>query len=111
MDLRMTFHSQEEEEREEGERKEQEDKYLQCNWDTHIKSVLLRRFQPSLEIKARFTSLILLRPKPPISLGLQREPQALRERTLLLINESSIIDWGGTEKDEMEKTERRKSLI
>jgi hypothetical protein len=42
----------------------------------------LRRFQPSLEIKARFTSLILLRPKPPISFGLQRESQAFRERFL-----------------------------
>jgi hypothetical protein len=82
MDLRMPFRSQEEEEGEEGERKEQEDKYLQCNWDTHIKSNLLSRFQPSLEIKAIFTSLILLRLKPPNSFGLQMESQALRVRFL-----------------------------
>ena len=82
MDLRMPFHSQEEEEKGEGERKELEDKYLQCNWDTQVKPELLRRFQPSLQTKARFTSLISLRPKPPISFGLQRDSQALRVRFL-----------------------------
>jgi hypothetical protein len=84
VDLRMPFHSQEEEEWGEGERKEVEDKYLQCNWDTHNKSDLLSKFQPSLDIKARFTSLILLRPKPPNSFGLQMESQAFRVRFLVL---------------------------
>jgi hypothetical protein len=65
----MPFHSHEEEEREEGERKEQECKYLQCNWDTHIESKLVRSFHPGLEIRAKFTSFIFLKPRPPNSLG------------------------------------------
>jgi hypothetical protein len=84
MDFRIPFYSHEEEEREEGGKKEQECKYLQCNWDTHIESKLVRIFYPSLEIRAKFTSFIFLKPRPPNSLGKQRESQALRERFFFL---------------------------
>ena len=46
--LRMPFHSHEEEERDVGEKNELEFRYLQCNWETHTESDLLRSFQPSL---------------------------------------------------------------
>jgi hypothetical protein len=69
MVFRMPFHSHEEEERKEGERKEHECKYLQCYWDTHIESKLVRSFHPILKIRAKFTSFIFLKPRPPNSLG------------------------------------------
>jgi hypothetical protein len=82
MDFRMPFHSHDgeewdlggERERErERERRELEFKYLQRNWVIHIESDLLRSFHSSLEMRARFTSLIFLKPRPPKSLGKQRE--------------------------------------
>jgi hypothetical protein len=69
MDFRIPFHSYEEEEREEGERKELECKYLQCNWDTHMESKFVRSFYPNFEMRAKFTSFIFLKPRPPKSLG------------------------------------------
>ena len=78
----MPFHSHEEEEREVGERKELALRYLQCNWLTHIESNLFSSFQPSLEIKARFISLIFLNPSPPEALRVQRESHAFRDRFL-----------------------------
>jgi hypothetical protein len=65
-----------------GERKVWEERYLQCSWDTHKLSDLVSKFHPSLETKARFTSLIFLNPKPPNSLGMQRESQAFKEKFL-----------------------------
>ena len=83
-DFRMPFHSHEEEERGEGERKELECKYLQCNWDTHMESKCVRSFHPSFEMRAKFISFIFLKPRPPNSLGKQRESEALRERFFFL---------------------------
>jgi hypothetical protein len=78
----MPFHSHEEEEREVGVRKELEFRYLQCNWETHTESNLFSSFQPSLETKARFTSLIFLNPSPPNAFRMQRESHAFNERFL-----------------------------
>ena len=84
MDFRMPFHSHEEEKREEGERKELECKYLQCNWDTHMESKFVRSFHLSFEMRAKFTSFIFLKPRPPNSLGRQRESHDLSERFFFL---------------------------
>jgi hypothetical protein len=40
-------------------------------------------FQPSLEIRARLTSCIFLRPRPPRAFGMHREFQDLRDRFLV----------------------------
>jgi hypothetical protein len=69
----MPFQSHEVEEREEGERKDSERRYIPESWDTQRESAPMRSFQPSLAMRARFTSFILLRPKPPRALGMQRE--------------------------------------
>jgi hypothetical protein len=60
---------EEEEEREEGERKDSDGRYLSVSWDTQRESKFVRSFQPSLEMRARLTSFILLIPKPPRTLG------------------------------------------
>ena len=82
-DFRILFHShEEEEERDRGERKVWELRYLQCNWETHKPSDLMSKYHPSLETRARFTSHIFLNPSPPNSLGMQRESQAFKDRFL-----------------------------
>jgi hypothetical protein len=83
----MHFQSQEAEEWEEGERKEQELRYLPRNWDTHVLSKLECIFHPSLAIRARFTSFIFLRPKPPMAFGRHIESQDLRVRFLVFFGE------------------------
>jgi hypothetical protein len=79
----MPFQSQEEEEREEGERKDSDWRYLPVSWDTQRESESVRSFQPSFEMRARLTSFILLIPNPPRALGVQIEFQDLRERFLV----------------------------
>jgi hypothetical protein len=44
----------------------------------------VRSFHPSLVMRAKFTSFIFLKPRPPNSLGMQRESQALRKRFFFL---------------------------
>jgi hypothetical protein len=70
------------EEWEEGERKDLVERYLPRNWFAHKEFELLWSFQPSLEMKARLTSCIFLKPRPPTSFGRHREDQDLRERFL-----------------------------
>jgi hypothetical protein len=65
-----------------GERKESVWRYLPVSWDPQRDSKPVRSFQPSLEMRARLTSFILLMPKPPRALGEQIEFQDLRERFL-----------------------------
>jgi hypothetical protein len=48
-----------------GERKELERRYLPWSWATHIESERERSFHASLVIRARLTSSIFLKPKPP----------------------------------------------
>jgi hypothetical protein len=84
-DFRMPFHSQEEEERGEGERKEVEFRYLPCSWETHRESELLSSCHSSLEMRARLTSLIFLMPRPPMAFGVQMESHAFRERFLVFL--------------------------
>jgi hypothetical protein len=75
----MPFHSHEKEEENEGgggggggerERKDFEWRYLPCSCATHKESGLVIIFQPSLEMRAKLTSLIFLMPKPPKTFGM-----------------------------------------
>jgi hypothetical protein len=59
---RMPLHSHEGAEWGGGERKEPEEIYLPWSWFTHIESEGERSFHPSLEIRARLTSSIFLKP-------------------------------------------------
>jgi hypothetical protein len=68
---------------EEGERKEPEERYLPESHDTPSEFAPVRSFQPSLARKARFTSFIFLKPRPPRVLGVQREFQDFGERFLV----------------------------
>ena len=74
----MPFHSLEEEERGERERNEVEFRYLPCNWETYRESVLVSTCHPSLEMRAKLTSLIFLMPSPPKAFGVQMESYALQ---------------------------------
>ena len=108
----MPFHNHKEEEKEVGERKELEFRYLQCNWETHREFDLLSSFHPSFETIAKFTSLIYLNPSPPIALGLHRESQAFKERFLIFLagkphQKFLQILWSSMQKEFW----RRKELI
>jgi hypothetical protein len=82
--FKMPFQSQEaKEEREEGERKDSDWRYLLVSWETHGESEPESNFHPSLEMRARLTSSILLIPTPPRTLGMQMEFHDLRERLLV----------------------------
>jgi hypothetical protein len=83
--FKMPFQSQEEGEWEEGERKVLVWRYLPESWDAQRDSEPVRSFQPSFEMKARFTSLIFLIPKPPKALGVQIEFQDLRDKFLVFV--------------------------
>ena len=76
----MPFQSHEVAKMGEGERKDLENRYLPDSWDTHRQYAPVRSFQPSLAIKVRFTSFILLRPNPLRALQMQREFQDFKER-------------------------------
>ena len=80
----MPFQSQEVAEMDEGERKDSNERYLPDSWDTQRQFAPVRSFQPSLAIRARFTSFILLSPNPPRALGMQREFHDFNERFLAL---------------------------
>jgi hypothetical protein len=79
---RMPFHSHEGAEWGGGERKEPERIYLPWSCCTHIEVEEVRSFHPSLVMRARLTSSIFLKPRPPKALGEHREFQDLRERFL-----------------------------
>jgi hypothetical protein len=81
--LKIPFQNQEGEEWEEGERKDWDLRYLPESCATHGESEFVWSFQPSLEIRARLTSCIFLRPRPPRAFGMQREFQDLRDKFLV----------------------------
>jgi hypothetical protein len=81
--LVMPFQSQEVAEMDEGERKDSEFRYLPESWDTQRQSAPVRSFQPSFAIRDKFTSFILLKPKPPEALGIQREFHDFKDRFLV----------------------------
>ena len=70
---RTPFYSQEEEEWGGWGENFQKENTLPSSWDIHMDSELVWSFQPSLEMRARLTSFIFLKPKPLESFGVQRE--------------------------------------
>jgi hypothetical protein len=81
-DFWMPFQSQEGEEWEEGERKEPDLRYLPESWATQGESEPVSSFQPSLEMRARLTSLVFLKLRPPRDFGVQMEFQDFKVRFL-----------------------------
>jgi hypothetical protein len=78
----MPFQNQEEEEWEERERKEPDLRYLPESCATQGESEPESSFHPSLEMRARLTSFVFLKPKPPRIFGVQMEFQDFKERFL-----------------------------
>ena len=77
----MPFHNQEEEEKGKGR---------EWSWslDTYLaigKPIESLNCHPSLEMRARFTSLIFLMPSPPKAFEVQMESHAFRERFLVFL--------------------------